>query len=171
MAWKLFKTIIIIFKCLALPCSVIGITDTVRSILQIEIVWPKLRIIWRLKPLLFHKTYRGKQNHREETCAITMHKGLMDCVYCTLYTLSVRKHLQDQVLSVFTALEKVMHTFFSSRLLQFIVFRSQSRDTLAFNWYKPQLRLLTRTERREHDTPILASLHWFPIEYSSPLCC
>ena len=68
----------------------------------------------------------------------------------------------------FTDLEKVIHAFISSRidycnsLYSGLPKKVTSRLQLVQN---SAARLLTNSRRREHITPILASLHWLPVSF------
>ncbi|XP_055493235.1 uncharacterized protein LOC129698247 [Leucoraja erinacea] len=68
----------------------------------------------------------------------------------------------------FDALEKIIHTFISSRLdycnSLYIGISQSSLSRLQLVQNAPA-RLLTGTRKRDHITPILASLHWLPVQF------
>uniref|UniRef100_A0A3B1JMG1 Reverse transcriptase domain-containing protein n=1 Tax=Astyanax mexicanus TaxID=7994 RepID=A0A3B1JMG1_ASTMX len=68
----------------------------------------------------------------------------------------------------FSDLEKVIHAFISSQIDYCNSLYIGINQSLLHHLQLVQnaaCRLLTRTKKREHITPVLASLHWLPVEY------
>lgn len=90
-------------------------------------------------------------------------KRLVQSSYLQLRNISKIRHILS-----FKDLERIIHVFISSRLDYCNgLFTCLNQGTMA----QLQLvqnsaaRLLTRTKKREHITPVLASLHWLPIKF------
>lgn len=92
-----------------------------------------------------------------------MHKQISSVVKTSFYQLRIISKLKS-VLS-YNDLEKVIHAFITSRLdycsylglpLKLVARLQMVQNAAA--------RLLTNTKKYEHITPVLASLHWLPVQ-------